>query len=805
MKASLSWLNEYTPIKLDPATLVQALTMVGLEVDSVTDRFLHLKTVLAGQILEVKPHPKADRLTLCLVDIGQARIQVVCGAPNVISGILAPVALPGTLLDGETPLEKSTIRGEVSEGMLCSEKELGLGPDGSGILILSPGLTPGMPLTEALDLSDYTLDVDLTPNRPDCLSIIGIAREIAAAQKTLLTLPEIGCAELPDSAIKAKTSVTIQAPDHCPRYAARIIENITVAPSPYWLQDRLLSVGLRPINNIVDITNYVMMETGQPLHAFDFDLLSENRIVVRTAFQGETFQTLDNKDHTLTDDMLMICDGQRPVAIAGVMGGLNSEIRGNTRRVLLESACFSPTSVRKTAKRLGINTDASHRFERGVDPEGTVFAINRAALMMAEVCSGTLVEGFIDAHPGKKHIKAIELGVADTNRILGTSIHGDTAQILLESIGFQVSMKTPDKMEVLPPSFRVDIHRPIDLMEEIARLYGYDHIPTTFPRISPQSMKPETHRLWRNRIKTLMTGLGFSEAVNYSFVESRTSDLLNLPLKDVRRKSVKILNPLSEDQTEMRTMVLPGLLKNMHRNLSQQVNDLKLFEIAKVFINHDPMDLPEEIEVLTGLWTGSRNPLSWHDHRTLCDFYDMKGAVEGLFSALHLTRAGFKKIPKEDCVYTRPGYSATIEIGQRVVGLMGELHPSVLKSYALKQTAYIFEINMGILYPLIPETTEAILLPKYPWVQRDFTLIVDQQLESLEILENILRLKEPLVETVHLFDMFEGKQISPGKKSISFRIRYRSENRTLADEEINSVHKAIADKIISTFNAALPT
>jgi phenylalanyl-tRNA synthetase beta chain len=805
MKASLSWLNDYTPVKLDTPGLVQALTMAGLEVDSVTDRFQHLKTVLVGRILNVAPHPKADRLTLCTVDTGDRTIQVVCGAPNVRSGILAPVALPGTLLDGETPLEKSTIRGETSEGMLCSEKELGLGSDGSGIMVLSSEWTPGTSLVEALSLSDQTLDVELTPNRPDCLSIIGLAREIAAIQGTPLSLPELRCADSSGGAIESKTSVTILSPDHCPRYAARIIENITVGSSPAWLQDRLSSVGLRPINNIVDITNYVMMETGQPLHAFDFDLLTQNRIVVRTAHQGEHFQTLDNKTHALAEDMLMICDGEKPVALAGVMGGLNSEIKEQTRRVLLESACFSPTSIRKTAKRLGIGTDASHRFERGVDPGGTVFALNRAALFMAELCNGTLVDGFIDVHPGKKPVQAIDLGVADTNRVLGTSINGDKATSLLESIGFQVSMKTPDRLEVIPPSFRVDVKRPIDLMEEIARLYGYDQIPTTFPRISPQSMKPETNRLWRNRIKTLMTGLGFSEAVNYSFVESKTADLLQLPPEDVRRKSVEILNPLSEDQARMRTMVLPGLLKNMHRNLSQQVNDLKLFEIAKVFIHHDPEGLPEEIEFLTGLWTGTRNPASWHDSRTSCDFYDMKGAVEGLFSALHLTGAGFRKTKKQDCVYTRPGYSATMEIGGAPVGIIGELHPGVLKNYGLKQTAYIFEINLEALYPLIPQTTEAVLLPKYPWVQRDFTLIVDQRMESRDILNGILGLKEPLVEAVHLFGMFEGKQIPEGKKSLSFRIRYRSENRTLADEEINVVHKVIADKIISQFDASLPT
>ena len=804
MKASLSWINEYTPVKRDVQKIVDALTMVGLEVDSVTDRYAHLCSVLAGRVTEIKRHPKADRLILCTVDIGERNVNVVCGAPNVTVGIIAAVALPGTVLTGDILIAKSVIRGEASEGMLCSEKELGIGPDQSGILHLSPEVVPGTPLPVALDLYDRTLDVDLTPNRPDCLSIIGIAREIAAIQNTPLVLPKAAGDETANGEINRKTSVTIQAPEHCPRYTARLIEKITVAASPFWLQERLRSVGLRPINNIVDITNYVMMETGQPLHAFDFDRLVGRKIVVRTARSGETFQTLDNKNHVLADDMLLICDGEKPVAIAGVMGGSNSEIEENTGRVLLESATFSPTSIRKTAKRLGINTDASHRFERGVDPEGALFAANRAARMIAEICGGSLVEGVIDVHPGKKIRESIPLRMEETNRVLGTDIDPKQAKILLESIGFTASENTDGTMAVLPPSFRVDVTRAIDLMEEIARLYGYNNIPTTFPRITPQSKKPETKPIRRNKIRALMTALGFSEAVNYSFVDSRVADNLNLPQNDIRRKSVPILNPLSEDQTEMRTMVLPGLLKNMNKNLSQQVNDLKLFEIAKIFINHDPKDLPEEIEFGCGLWTGSRHQPSWHDNKTACDFFDMKGAVEAVFSALNLP-VRFTRLPRDKCYYTRPGYSASIEMGETTLGLVGELHPAVLKQYNLKQTAYIFEINLDLLYPCISDAVSAAPLPKYPWVQRDFTLIVDRGLESQTILDQILRLDEPLVESVNLFDMFEGKQIPEGKKSISFRIRYRSENKTLADEDINVVHKAIADKIVGQFNAALPT
>jgi len=387
MKVSLSWLRDYVSIEMEVADLAEALTMIGLEVESVSERYEYLDNVFVGRIVEIHPHSNADKLKVCNVNLGDRIIPVVCGAPNAEKDLLAPVALPGTLLSDGSILESGIIRGEPSEGMLCSEAELGLGVDQSGIMILDPTLTVGNRLTKALELSDKVLEFDLTPNRPDCLSIIGVAREIAAIQKTRVKYPEITLRELNDNIFKF-SSVTIEAPDHCPRYAARLIVGISVAPSPFWLQDRLMSVGLRPINNIVDITNFILMETGQPLHAFDFDRLAESRIVVRTAKDGESFTTLDQKDRVLSKDMLLICDGERPVAVAGVMGGLNSEIEDKTTRVLIESACFNPTSIRKTSKKLGLSTDASHRFERGVDPEGTVRAANRAAQLMVEITGG---------------------------------------------------------------------------------------------------------------------------------------------------------------------------------------------------------------------------------------------------------------------------------------------------------------------------------------------------------------------------------------------------------------------------------
>ncbi|HSO18574.1 MAG TPA: phenylalanine--tRNA ligase subunit beta, partial [Desulfosarcina sp.] len=507
MKVSLSWLKEYVPIRLTVAELADALTMAGLEVEAVEDRFAYLQTVIVGKVIDVLPHPNADRLKLCRVDDGDGIVTVVCGAPNVSVGMHAPLAQVGTRLPDGVRLDRSVIRGETSEGMLCSEVELGLGLDASGIMALDAGIRPGTALPSVLDLTDTVLEIGLTPNRPDCLSMIGVAREVAAIQGVAMTLPAFS---LPDAEgdIGTLTSVTIEAPDHCPRYAARLLEGVSVAPSPFWLQDRLRSVGVRPINNLVDVTNFVMLETGQPLHAFDFDNLAGHRIVVRLAAKNEPFTTLDQKDRRLDDHMLMICDGEKPVAVGGVMGGLNSEIEASTTRVLIESACFDPVSVRRTSKALGLSTDAAHRFERGVDPDGTLFALNRAAGLMAQLGGGRLIDGIVDEDFRKTAPPVLALSVQATNRLLGTDLDRERMVALLESIEFKVQDQGGDEIEVKVPSFRVDVTRPQDLMEEVARLSGYNAIPTTFPALPAQGIRPSAAMDVRNRVRRILCGFG---------------------------------------------------------------------------------------------------------------------------------------------------------------------------------------------------------------------------------------------------------------------------------------------------------
>ena len=803
MKASLSWLSQYVSVDVDIHRLAEALTMVGLEVDAVWDRYDDLALVCVGRIESVRPHPNAEKLRICEVSLSDRRVSVVCGAPNAAEGLLSPLALPGTRLADGAVLERSTIRGAASEGMLCSEAELGLGKDRSGIMVLDEGLSVGDRLVDALKLSDPVMEIELTPNRPDCLSILGIAREVAAICKAPLRYPAFF---LPDAygRIEDFTSVTIEDPDHCPRYAAALVTDATVAPSPDWLQQRLLSVGMRPISNIVDITNFVMMETGQPLHAFDFHRLAENRIVVRTALEGEPFTTLDGKRRSLNADMLMICDGEKPVAVGGVMGGENSEIDNDTTAVLIESAYFNPPSIRRTARALGLGTDASHRFERGVDPEGTLAALRRAAALVAELGRGRLVDGVIDVHPKPTRRPVITLTAEATNRLLGTDFASDRIVEILTSIEFSVSPEKDGAMVVVPPSFRVDISRPEDLMEEVARLSGYDRIPATSPLIPADHPPRAGRRDFRNRVRSLMTGFGFSEAINYSFASRRSADQLLLPEDDPRRKTVALLNPLTEEQSVMRTTLAAGLLETVRRNLARQVRDLKLFEIGKVFIDSGTGELPEEIEMIGGIWTGSRVPVSWHGTETPCDFFDIKGTVEGLMKGLAIADVAHTRLEDARCDYVRPGRSALVSADGEPFGFVGEVRRRVLHHFDIDQPCFLFELDAEALRRRLPTTIFAAPIPRFPAVSRDVTLIVDRALEASRILGRVHDMNEPLVERVVLFDVFDGEPITAGKKSVSFRITYRSHEQTLQDESINQLHERISQELLAAFDADLP-
>ncbi|MBC2714200.1 MAG: phenylalanine--tRNA ligase subunit beta [Desulfobacteraceae bacterium] len=803
MKISINWLKQYVPINIPPTELADKLTMAGLEVEGITEKFQYLDSVVVGKIIEVHPHPNADKLSLCKVSIGEQTITVVCGAPNAKAGMKIPCALPGAVLSGGLAVKKNTIRGESSEGMLCSESDLELGLDKSGLMVLSEELTEGVSINTALNLSDTAFEIGLTPNRPDCLSFIGIAREVATMVNQPIKLPEIN---LPQTSgrIDDFTSVTIENPELCPRYAARLITDITVAPSPFWLQDRLLSIGLKPVNNIVDITNFVMMELGQPLHAFDFDRLAENRIVVRTARDKEVFTTLDDKERRLTENTLMICDGERPVAVAGVMGGVNSEIEENTTRVLLESAYFNPISIRKTAKHLTLNSDASHRFERGVDPEGTVVALNRAAQLIAEIGNGNLIGGVIDEHPSPPFAKSISLSVTKTNKHLGTDLNQPEIAAYLKSVEFNVKITDEDTLAVLPPTFRVDVSRPEDLMEEVARLWGYNNIKTTFPKISGVTNLPNQSIEIKNQIIDMMAGYGFSESISYSFIGKDACDRLRLPENDERRRMLDILNPISEDMAVMRTSLIPGLLETMHRNLSHQIKNLKIFELGKIFISNGQAQQPTETEMLAGLWTGTRFNMTWHSKPVSCDFYDLKGVLEDFFHYFGMDRVSFSKMGDELCSYTKAGHTAQILLDGNPFGLIGEIDATVLNNFNIKQPAFIFELNINTFISNLPETKMFVPIPKFPFTDRDITLIVDNHVQAGDIIEKVKFFEEKLMEDICVLDVYSGKPIPAGKKSISLRIIYRSFTETLSDQHVNLVHQQLTDRIIQKFNATLP-
>ncbi|MFP4476347.1 MAG: phenylalanine--tRNA ligase subunit beta [Desulfatibacillaceae bacterium] len=803
MKVSLSWLTQYVDVDMPSGDLGHMLTMAGLEVEAVEDRYAHLSTVVAGRIVDSTPHPEADKLSVCRVDAGGREYAVVCGAPNAAPGLVAPLALPGTELPDGTEVGEARIRGVLSSGMLCSEAELALGPDAGRLLELDADTPVGKNLADALGLSDTVFEIGLTPNRPDCLSVVGVAREVAAITGKPLRTPEMTLPEgVGDAA--SETSVTIEAPEHCPRYVARLVKGVKIGPSPKWLADRLLSVGMRPINNIVDITNFVMMELNQPLHAFDFNRLEEHRIVVRTADEGERFTTLDSQERVLTADTLMICDGGRPVAVAGVMGGENSEIVDTTEDVLIESAWFNPASIRRTARRMGLSTDASHRFERGTDPEGCVRAADRAAQLMVEVAGGSLVRGVVDAYPRPWEPPVVELSVDRCNMLLGNRFSRREIEGYLEAVGIRIEPGGGDTVTARPPSHRVDIFRPEDLVEEVARLWGYDNIPVTSPVMAMDAAEPDPRRLMRDRLRTVMVGLGFYEAVNYSFTHGTSPDRLNVPEGDRVRARLPLRNPLSEDQSVMRTSMIPGMLISMARNLNQNVRDLRLFEVGKVFFADTGESLPEEVEKLALLVCGTRYGTTWAHKEAPVDFYDIKGVCEGLFSALRIGYVRWRRPEGGEAAWLRPGYGAVIEAGGYVLGSAGQVDPEVLKAYEVKTPAFVAELDVAGLLTLLPDTVTYEPLPRFPATSRDVTLILDKAVDAQSVLDTVTGRNEDLVESVAVIDVYEGKPIPEGRKSLTVRVTYRSPERTLTDDEVNPLQQAITDGLIEAHKAELP-
>lgn len=802
MKVTLNWLQDYVDLSdLSAERLADGLTMAGLEVEALTPVGRELAPILVGQILEIRKHPQADRLSLCLVALGKENVEIVCGAGNIRVGDRVPVALPGTRLPSGIEVQAAVIRQVASAGMLCSEQELGLSEDHSGIMILPPETPVGLSLSRALDLEDTLVEVNVTPNRADCLSHIGIAREISAIFIRPLRIPDVSAAPGGET-VRARTSVAIEAPQHCPRYAARLLEGVTIAPSPLWLRRRLNAVGIRSINNVVDVTNFILMELGQPLHGFDFDSLEENRIVVRTASPGEKLTTLDGQERNLTPEMLVIADARKGVALAGIMGGQETEIQPRTRNILLESAYFDPPGIRRTAKRLSLSTEASIRFERGIDIEGVVPALNRAALMIRELAGGQIISGLIDQYPRPPAFSPILLNTRKTGRFLGIPVSVDEVIDISRRLGFSAAVQGNDRVEVIPPSFRRDLTRPVDLMEEVARLIGYDQIPATVPDVASHTQRePETLKI-RQRIREILTGLGFDEIITYSFISEKQNALFLTSGASDQSLMVRLGNPISDDQSVMRVSLLPGLLMTMNRNWSQRNLDLRLFETGKIFFpSSEPNTLPLENNRLALLWTGRRVPEAHYFKAEKADFYDLKGVLEDFLEALGLPDYSFQSGPVP--AHCHPEQYARIYGREQLLGELGEISPLHRDEFDLKETAFLLDLDLDLIGPQLCRVPLFKPWPRFPEITRDMALIIDESVLWKDIREEVLSLKESLIEDVELFDLYQGKPIPEGKKNLGVRIHFRSPERTLSDEEVNAIHERLLQQVLDTFQGTL--
>ncbi len=805
MKFTLSWLSEYVSIDgLNPDQMADRLTMLGLEVEVVEKLYAGLDAIVTAKVLSVQKHPNADRLTLCEVEVGDETVPVVCGAPNVRAGLVTAIARPGVCLPDGHKIKKAKVRGEVSMGMLCSWRELGLSEDHAGIMELDSSLDSGHSLVEVLDLDDTMIEIDLTPNRPDCASVLGVAREVAGFTHQTITSPVTKAPVLDGSGIDFR--VTIEEPELCPRYAARKLTGVVIKPSPWWLQRRLMAVGMRPINNVVDITNFVMLEYGQPLHAFDFEKLAGKAIVVRCPRENEkTFTTLDDTDRELNPDMLMICDSDKIVAVAGVMGGLDSEVTDATTELLLESACFNPVSIRRTARILNLPSEASYRFERGVDPDGILNAMERAVQLMCELADAQVVAGGVDEYPGKKDLLQLELRVQRVNELLGTDLSSDQVADYLRGIEIEVIDKGENILQVTVPSFRVDIEREVDLVEEIARLVGYNEIPTSLPTIAMDYPQRDPLRLLMQDTGSMFTALGFFEAINYSFVAEKHCDMLGLADDDSRRQCVKLLNPLTEEQAVMRTMLLPGMLENVRRNINFQQTDIRLFEIGKVFSFVAEGVQPDERYQMCAVMSGARYPdaNSLYFSSDMADVYDIKGAAQSLLQTLRVQgKSGvisFLADPENGQPYAEPSFTIRIMDGGQELGIISKLTRNAAREFVVKQDVYFMELDLEALLDL-PRIDKAFSsLPRFPSVKRDIALLVPENVPAGALLQDIIGHKIENVVYADIFDVYSGKPIEEGMKSVALTVTYRSDEKTLDDETVDGFHDKIVHSLMSGF------
>ncbi|MGM0501417.1 MAG: phenylalanine--tRNA ligase subunit beta [Bacillota bacterium] len=797
MKVSYKWLQEYVDFDYSPQELAHKLTSIGLEVEGIEELGAEIDNIIVGQIKEIIEHQNADKLSVCQVNLGDKVEQIVCGANNMSEGDKVPVAPVNTVMPDGMKIKEVELRGVKSSGMMCSTDELNLPDDGvDGLYILNQDLTIGNKLITELDLDDVIIELGLTPNYADCLSMVGVAREIAAMTDNKLKLPDVNVEEI-EQEIDEVIDVEVKDQDLAPRYAGRVIKDVTVKDSPDWLKNRLEAVGVGSVNNIVDITNHVLMELGQPLHAFDYDKLAGEKIEVRRARAGEKLVTLDDEEKQLDEEMLVIADADKPVCLAGVMGGENSEVTEKTTTLFLESANFAPGSVRKTAKKLKIHSDSSHRFERGVDINLVEYALNRAAELMAKLGDAEVLKGYKDVYPNKVKPQEITLRPQRVRKILGVEMAKVKIKSYLERLHFEIEDQGVNLL-VKVPTYRVDIDQEIDLIEEVARLHGYNNIEASKAMVELKQGKKNKKQKLESDTRDLLTDLGLFEVRNYSFINQNDFDKINLPEDGVLREVVKIDNPVTEEHTIMRTTLLPSLLENLSLNDNRGVENVNIFELGTVFFPRPKTDLPQEnLKLAIAVMKDDLND-SWNVNAP--GFFYLKGVLENYFAQLGIENFEFLAA---EWGSLHPGRAAKVKIEDESIGYLGEIHPNVQENYDLSQRVTACELDFAAIVEAATTDRTYRQLPKYPALTRDIALVVDKQVTSKEIKDIILNIGSEIIEEINLFDLYQGEQLEDKKKSLAYSIKYRVADRTLTDEEVNQVQASIEEKLNQKLGAKI--
>jgi phenylalanyl-tRNA synthetase beta chain len=802
MLISKNWLKEFIDFEMKPSEFEPAITMLGLEVESYIDYSKKFDKFIVAEVLEKVKHPNADKLSVCQVNTGKETLQVVCGAPNVEAGQKVILGLSGAVVpNGGFMLEKRVIRKIESNGMICSVTELELGEDHSGIWVLPSDSKVGMHVADFLNMNDTVYEIGITPNRADCLSHLGVAREISALLNKAYKKVE-NSYKTSSEKIEDIVEISIEDEDKCHRYCGMVIKNAEIKESPDWLKNKLNMLGFRPINNVVDITNLVLLEVGQPLHAFDLDKLAGKKIIVKSANEGEKFTTLDSKERILDNSMLMICDGDKSVAIGGVMGGENSEITTSTKDILLESAFFKPSSVRRTAKKLNIRSEASYRFERGIDIGNTKWAIERAATLMAELTGGEIAEGIIDIYPAKSEHLKIVLRESKVKSIIGVDINLDMITELLTRLQFRVYDRDDKEIFVEVPTHRVDIFEEIDLIEEVARLYNYDNIEPDYHSSTDISTDriPENLSIppMRRQLRNFLSNSGFMEIITQNMIDLNTSNLFT-------ENPVKIANPLGEELSIMRSSLVPSIIKTIERNIRNGNEDIQLFEIGKSFSKIDSPDnfikgINERENLIIAI-SGNNYPKQWGYKSKEVDFYDIKGISEELFEMLAID--GMKFIQSNENPFYYSPNCLEINVNGQTLGYCGEIAKTFSKRFDLEKNVYILEINLSKLYQFTQKPAKYSHVSSLPKSTRDLAFVVNADIQVNDILNLVRENGTELLKDLILFDIYQGKGIDPDKKSVAFSMIFSSNDRTLTDDEIEKIINNLIKLIETKFSAKL--